>query len=180
MCAARSAQRWGWYRLTPAWARRLVADARIQPGDLVIDVGAGTGAITAPLVAAGAQVIAVELHPRRGAALREGFAGQPVRVVQADAADLRLPRQPFRVVANPPFAITTALLRRLLAPGSRLVTAYLVLPRQVALRWAAGRAPGAGRWRRDYEVTVGRRVPRRAFTPPPPADCAVLVVRRRL
>jgi 23S rRNA (adenine-N6)-dimethyltransferase len=179
VCAARSAQSWGWHRLTPAWAQRLVADAHIRPGELVLDVGAGTGAVTKPLVAAGADVVAVELHPRRCAALSERFAGRPVRVVRADAADLRLPRRPFRVVANPPFAITTALLRRLLAPGSRLVTAHLVLPDAVARRWSVGRAPGAGRWRRDYELTVGRRIPRRAFTPAPPVDCSTLVIRRR-
>ena len=83
---------------------RVVADAGVRPGDLVLDIGAGTGAVTAPLVAAGARVIAVELHPERVAMLRERFAGDDVTVVRADVADLRLPRRPFRVVANPPFA----------------------------------------------------------------------------
>jgi 23S rRNA (adenine-N6)-dimethyltransferase len=145
----------------------------------VLDVGAGTGALTAPLVAVGARVVAVELHPRRLAALRERFADDGVRVVRADASDLRLPRRPFRVVANPPFGITTALLRRLLAPGSRLMAADLVVPENVARRWSAGTAPGAGRWQRDYELSVGRRVPRNAFTPAAPMECALLLVRRR-
>ena len=101
--------RWGWHRLDATWADRLVADAGISPGDLVVDIGAGTGAVTAPLVAAGARVIAVELHPRRVAQLRERFDGEDVTVVRADAADLRLPRRPFRVVANPPFACSSAL-----------------------------------------------------------------------
>lgn len=170
---------WGWHRLAPATARRLVADAGIRPGDLVVDIGAGTGAVTAPLVAAGARVIAVELHPQRAAALRERFADDDVTVVRADAADLRLPRRPFRVVANPPFAVTTQVLRRLLGPGSRLVRADLVVQRAAAHRWAAGRAPGAGRWARDYQLGVGRPIPRRAFTPRPPVDCTTLVVSRR-
>lgn len=143
-------------------------------------MGAGAGAVTAPLVAAGATVVAVELHPGRHAALRESFAGEPaVRVVRADAGDLRLPRRPFRVVANPPFMVLSGLLRRLLAPGSRLVAADLVVPSNVARRWAEGRAPGAGRWLRDYELAVARRVPRQAFAPPAPMDCSVLVIRRR-
>jgi 23S rRNA (adenine-N6)-dimethyltransferase len=170
---------WGWHRLSPSWAERLVADAGISPGDLVIDVGAGTGAVTAPLVTAGARVIAVEMHPHRLAVLRERFAADDVTVVRADAGDLRLPRRPFRVVANPPFAVTSGLLARLLAPGSRLVRADLVLQRAPARRWASGRAPGAGRWARDYDVGLGRRVPRAAFTPRPRVDCAVLVVARR-
>jgi 23S rRNA (adenine-N6)-dimethyltransferase len=82
-------------------------------------------------------------------------------------------------VASPPFAVTSQVLGRLMAPGSRLVRADLVLQRGAARRWAAGRAPGAGRWARDYAVGVGRPVPRRAFTPNPPVDCATLVVTRR-
>ncbi|HKE75249.1 MAG TPA: rRNA adenine N(6)-methyltransferase family protein [Acidimicrobiales bacterium] len=170
---------WGWHRLAPSWAERLVADAGIRPGDLVLDVGAGTGALTAPLVDAGARVVAFELHPGRAAALRERFAGAPVTVVHADAADLRLPRRPFRVVANPPFGVTTRLLGRLVAPGSRLVRADLVLQHAAARRWASGRAPGAGRWGRDYDVRPGRTVPRAAFDPRPPVDCRVLRVTRR-
>jgi 23S rRNA (adenine-N6)-dimethyltransferase len=171
--------RWGWHRLAPSWAERVVADAGVRPGELVLDIGAGTGAVTAPLVAAGARIIAVELHPERVAALRARFADDDVTVVHADAADLRLPRRPFRVVASPPFAVTSKVLGRITAPGSRLVRADLVLERGAARRWAAGRAPGAGRWTRDYAVGLGRPVPRRAFTPQPKVDCATLVVTRR-
>jgi 23S rRNA (adenine-N6)-dimethyltransferase len=169
---------WGWHRLAPEWAGRLVADAAIAPGDLVLDIGAGTGALTAPLVAAGARVVAVELHPQRAATLRRRFAGQDVTVVQTDATDLRLPRRPFRVVANPPFGATSRVLSRLLAPGSRLVAADLVLQRAAAVRWAEGRARGAGRWARDYRLAVGRALPRSAFSPQPPVAVAVLRISR--
>jgi 23S rRNA (adenine-N6)-dimethyltransferase len=172
-------RRWNWHQLSERWADRIVAEAGIRPGELVLDVGAGTGALTEPLVAAGARVIAVELHPQRLDALRARFADDDVTVVRADAASLRLPRRPFRVVANPPFNVTTALLRRLLAPGSRLVAADLVLPRHAVLRWASGRAPGAGRWLASHHVAVGDRVPRSAFVPHAPSDCLTLVVRRR-
>ena len=171
-------RRWGWHALDAREAARLVADAGVGPGDLVVDAGAGAGALTAPLVAAGARVVAVELHPARAAALRRRFAGASVTVVQADVADLRLPRRPFAVVANPPFAASAALLRRLTAPGTRLTTATLVLPSWVARRWATGHAAGAGRWRHTHHAEVVRRLPRAAFTPPPPGDTAVLVLRR--
>ncbi len=170
---------WGWHQLTDEHVAELVAGADIAPGELVLDVGAGEGAITASLLRAGARVVAVELHPRRAAGLRRRFAGQPVVVVQADAADLRLPRRPFKAVANPPFAITTALLRRLLSPGSRLIAAQLVVPRPVAARWAAGRAPGARRWQPSFDVRVERCLPRSAVRPPAPSAIAVLSVGRR-
>jgi 23S rRNA (adenine-N6)-dimethyltransferase len=151
----------------------------VTPGDLVLDVGAGRGVITAELLRAGAHVIAVELDERRAAFLRERFAGARVTVVRADATDLRLPRRPFTVVANPPFSATTALLRRLTAPSSRLERASLVLPSWAAARWAAGRGTGGPRSRAAFACALGPRVPVRAFRPPPPQEPRVLLVSRR-
>jgi 23S rRNA (adenine-N6)-dimethyltransferase len=151
----------------------------VRPGDLVVDVGAGAGVITRHLLAHGAHVIAVELHPSRARALRTAFAGEDVVVVQADAADLRLPRRPFSVVANPPFSVTTALLGRLLHPRSHLQRADLLVPRHIAARWAAGRGRDARRWSAGYDAAMGARVPRAAFRPPPPGEVAVLTIRSR-
>lgn len=170
--------RWGWHSLTEQWADAVVADARIGRGALVLDVGAGTGALTTPLLRHGARVIAIELHPVRARALRERF-GPTVTVVVADAADLRLPTRPFRVVANPPFGVSAALLRRLVAPGSRLVRADVVVPWHTARRWVRGQAPGAARWERTFSARLGRPLPRHAFSPPPPNGVALLVLERR-
>jgi len=171
-------RRWGWHQLDPRWAESLVDDAALPPRALVLDVGAGTGALVTPLLAAGARVVAVEAHPGRARALTERF-GDEIRVVRADAADLRLPTRPFHVVANPPFAVTSALLRRLLHPGSQLVSAHLLLDRHAARRWSSADAPRIGRWGREFEIGVGRRVPRRAFHPMPRVDVVTLWIRRR-
>ncbi len=150
-------------------------------GDLVLDVGAGDGAITRPLAASGARVVAIEAHPRRARQLRDAFAGQNVKVVRADAVDLRLPGRRFVVVANPPFAITTALLKRLLHPHSRLDRGLLVLPRPVAARWANGRGPGAQRWARAFDLRIPLTIPSSAFIPAAPREAVVLeIVRRRI
>jgi len=169
--------RWGYHRLSDHWADRLVEGAGVRPRELVLDVGAGTGAVTAPLLRAGARVVAVELHPARAGRLRRRF-GPAVIVVQADAADLRLPRRPFRVVANPPFALVTPLLRRLLSPGSRLLTADLVVPTFVADRWATGRGRGSARWSLVYGARVVRTLPTTAFVPAAPVPAAVLRMER--
>jgi 23S rRNA (adenine-N6)-dimethyltransferase len=170
--SGRSRRAWGWHRLTDEWAARVVAAAAVRPGELVLDLGAGDGALTGCLVAAGAQEVAVELHPGRARLLGERFPG--VTVVQADATAIRLPRRPFRVVANPPYAGSAALLRLLLAPGSRLTAADLVLQRAVVQRLAGPGGPGGRRFR----LELGPVVPRRAFRPPPRVDSAVLLIRR--
>jgi 23S rRNA (adenine-N6)-dimethyltransferase len=153
--------------------------AGVQPGDLVLDVGAGRGVITNELLRAGAHAVAIELHEQRVAHLREQFADQRVTVVRADATDLRLPRRPFKVVANPPFGATTALLRRLTSPSSRLERAALIVPTWAATRWAEGRGAGGPRSRHLFACSLGPHVPASAFRPPPPHEPRVLLVTRR-
>ncbi len=142
--------------------------AGIRPGDLVVDLGAGHGALTAALVAAGAQVIAIELHPERLAALRQRFADTSVRVVSADLSRARFPRRPFRVVANPPWALAETI-RASLLRSPDLVRADLVLPRWLVHRWAE----------RSARIDVGVSLRAESFVPAAPTGSAVAIVRGR-
>lgn len=169
------ARNWSWYRLDDRVAAEFVAAARIRPNDLVLDLGAGDGAITRHLVGAGATVIAFELNPQRAATLRRRFDGRDVKVVSADVRDLRLPRRGFRVVANPPFAGVSAVLKRLTHPSSRLERADLIVPRSVADAWSVRLARRVSR----FEVTDHRPVARAAFTPRPRIDVATVVIEPR-
>jgi 23S rRNA (adenine-N6)-dimethyltransferase len=173
---AQRGTRWGWHELDSRWASRLVRSAAIERGDLVLDIGAGTGAITEELVRVGARVVAFELNARRADVLCERFARRSVKVVRADVADLRLPRQPFKVVSNPPFATTTAVVKRLLGNGSQLTSAHLIVPRYAALRWSDPSAPGSNRWRREFALGIGHPPPLHAFRPVPPHSVALLVI----
>jgi len=155
-----------------------VRAAEVGPGELVLDVGAGSGVITEQLLRAGATVLAIEVHARRASWLRARFADRPVTVAQVDATELRLPKRPFKVVANPPFGITTALLRLLTRPSSDLERASLVVPAWAAKRWAAGRGAGGVTSRRDFTYRLGPNVPAAAFRPAPPADPAILLIDR--
>ncbi len=92
-------------------------------------------------------------------------------VVCADVATVRLPRRPFRVVANPPWSCAEAVRTHLLrAPA--MIQADLVLPRWLVRRWAA----------RSPRVDVGTSLRAESFSPPAPTGSAVAVlhgVRRR-
>ncbi len=144
-----------------------MAGSPVTRHDVVLDLGAGLGALTRPLAAIGARVIAVELHPRRAAALRERYAGTRVAVLELDLRDLTLPGRPYRVVANPPYAGVNALVRRLLA-DRHLLSADLVV----------AEAAARGLLRRSSRIRPGDRVPRHAFENPPPSAARVIRVRR--
>ena len=170
MAAAQPRRRtayWGWHPLRPEWADRLVDASPVRSGDVVVDLGAGDGALTRPLARAGCRVLAVELHPARAAALRDRFAGSDVAVLELDAAAFRWPGHPFRVVANPPYAGVNALVRRLIAIR-HLRSADLVV--------AEGAARGLLR-RYGDRLELGARVPPHAFRNRPPGAARVVRIR---
>src|SRR5262245_48956713 len=125
-------------------------------------------------------MVAVELDPVWADRLRGRW--ERVSVVRADAADVALPREPFRVVANLPFDSTTAILRHLLDdPRVRLVRADLIVEWGVALKrslpWPS--TVNDVLWGAWYSTSLERRLPRSAFEPAPSVDAGVLVVERR-
>jgi len=158
---------------------KLVEAARLQPGEIVLDAGAGLGSITEPLCAAvapGGAVVGVERSPE----LAERLRGQPwpgLRVVAGDVLKVRLPERLDAVVSNPPYRILPALLRRLLDHG--FGRAVLVVPEELAERLTA---PVKSEAYGKLTVQVAARakverlfaVPRRAFDPPPAVASAVI------
>jgi 23S rRNA (adenine-N6)-dimethyltransferase len=160
----------------------LVDGADVSDGDLVLDIGAGNGLITGALARSGARVIAIERDPALARRLRARFGtGSAVTVVEADVLSAPLPSEPFRVVANIPFGITTKILRRLLDEESRLTRADLIVQAEVARKRGT---PGRGTllnacWEPWFEFGTGGRIPAAAFRPRPRVDGAVLIVVRR-
>ncbi len=103
--------------------RALIRGAALAPGELVYDLGAGPGTITAALAAIGARVVAVERDRRFVDTLRRRFDDhERVSVVAADLRTVAIPRA-ARVVANLPFATSGALIERLLDPPAHLAPA---------------------------------------------------------
>jgi 23S rRNA (adenine-N6)-dimethyltransferase len=153
------------------------------PGTLVLDLGAGRGALTRALADAGARVRAVELDQAALRELRTRFGSHPrVEVVDGDAMLLPLPDEPFAVVANLPFAAGTAILRRLLGdPRVRLTRLDAIVEWGLAAKRSAvwpSTLVGCT-WGAWYELSLVRRVPRACFAPPPSVDAAVLRATRR-
>lgn len=155
-----------------------MADAGVSAGDLVVDIGAGSGMLTAPLLGAGARVIAIEPDRRFAARLRR--ACPSATVVEADALQRPWPREPFRVVANLPFNRSTDICRSLFA-APRLMAADVIVEWDFAVK-RARLWPSTAQtviWNAWFELTVARRIEARAFAPVPSVAAAVLRARRR-
>jgi 23S rRNA (adenine-N6)-dimethyltransferase len=154
-----------------------VRAAGVRRGDLVLDLGAGPGALTRGLADAGAEAIAVEADAALAAGLRRRLAGRAVRVVQADATSWPWPERPFAVVANLPFARSAEILRALLRdPRTPLRRADVIVQWELACKRAEvwpGRVQSVccGPW---YELSATRRLDPSAFAPRPSVAAGVL------
>jgi 16S rRNA (adenine1518-N6/adenine1519-N6)-dimethyltransferase len=154
-------------------------------GDLVLEIGPGRGALTKPLLAAGARVTAVEADDAFATALPGALKSPNLTVHNDDFLrfDLRsLPKGPWLVVGNLPYAVGTPILQKILL-WDGWTTATLMFQKEVALRLVAGTGgPDYGllgmsvRIRADAELAL--ELPPSAFRPRPRVDSAVVLLRR--
>ena len=166
----------------PRTARRIVAHTGLAPPSLVVEAGAGDGALTGALAERGIRVLAVEQDRRHFAALQKRFECQPlVTPVLDDIRRFRLPREPYAFVSNVPFSLTAELMRWLLNSQRPPESAWLILERDAALHWSGvGRSSVVAVCAAvDWDIDIALALRRSDFTPRPSVDAALLSLRRR-
>ncbi|MHC4914501.1 MAG: 16S rRNA (adenine(1518)-N(6)/adenine(1519)-N(6))-dimethyltransferase RsmA [Planctomycetota bacterium] len=168
----------------------LARESGAGEGDLVLEPGPGAGGLTAELLDAGCEVVAVELDPLLAAFLRERFAERPGfrlvegdmlgegRRVSPDAASALVGRE-FVVASNLPYSAATPFLLALAGSDLPWRRAAVTVQKEVAERLCAspgGSAYGAATalLRARAECASVRRVPPDVFWPRPKIDSAVL------
>ena len=174
------------FLVDPASLERVVEAADLDPSDMVLEIGAGVGTLTARLARDVRRVLAVELDARLIAPLREVVGGLAnVQVIQADILRLDLPTQtrgePFRVVANLPYQITSHLLRRLMEMPHGPDRVVLTLQAEVVDRVVATAGEMSLLALSVQVYGAARRmagIPAGAFFPVPQVDSAVLRIDR--
>lgn len=155
-------------------SKRLIHDmitlARIRPTDTVLDIGAGTGALTYPLAEKAAHVLAIETDPALIDRLFSKMQDRSnIRIKQSDFLKVSLPGSPFTVVANIPYSITTPIMGRLLdQPAVPLQRAVLLVEKGAAQRFTAIPVtdPRNLSWRMQYDIRLVRTVSPHHFAPP--------------
>src|SRR5690606_15650764 len=118
---------------SPRLIKELVGHAKLRKTDLVYDIGAGSGAISAVLAGACAKVIAVEAEPRMAGKLRDNMRQYGnVEVREGDFLAMPLPNGRYKVFANIPFHISSQIVRKLVEADNPPEIAYLVVQKQFA------------------------------------------------
>ena len=164
-------------------ARRIVRAASLEPGDHVLEVGPGRGALTRLLLDAASRVVAVEIDENLACALSERFSNEPkFELVIQDALEFD-PNEhfsrPYKIVANLPYYVATPIIRRMLAARPTPTRMIVMVQREVA---AAMTAP-PGRMsllsvmiQTHAAARTLLTVPPRAFRPRPKITSAVVSI----
>ncbi|MFN3679398.1 16S rRNA (adenine(1518)-N(6)/adenine(1519)-N(6))-dimethyltransferase RsmA [Thermosynechococcus sp.] len=185
----RARKRFGqhWLRSESVLAQ-IIAAAELHAGDRVLEIGPGRGALTRPLLASGAEVVAVELDRDLCGQLQRQFRDERFQLIAGDILQLDLaPLECNKVVANIPYNITGPLLVHLLGTISRprrpaFERLILLVQKEIGDRLMAApgsKAYGALSVRGQFLATCEKvcAVPPHAFQPPPKVDSVVICLR---
>jgi 16S rRNA (adenine1518-N6/adenine1519-N6)-dimethyltransferase len=161
--------------------KKIVQASGVQPGEVVVEIGPGPGALTEQLLEAGAIVIAVEKDRKLAEALTR-FGPNRLTVHCADVLEFDLPvDRPVKVIGNLPYQITTPILAKFLPQRDKVESLTVMVQEEVARRMVAG--PGSKTYGHlslflkffsepKYNFSVGRN----CFYPPPKVDSAIVTL----
>lgn len=169
------------------YINKIVSALDLQPGETVIEIGAGRGALTEKLIESGANVVAVELERDMIAVLRREFAGREnFHLVESDALKVDFSAlsthhqaHSTKLVANLPYYISTAILQKLIEQREVFGEMILMFQREVVERITAA----VGNSERGFLTVLTEAyldaeklfdVPPNAFLPAPKVQSAVV------
>lgn len=173
----------------PNTIRRIVAAAKLDGSETVVEIGPGLGSLTLGLIEVAERVIAVEIDPKMAAALQQTIEkrapGANFKLIHQDALKVaELGDQPTALVANLPYNISVPVLLHFLETFKSLQKGLVLVQAEVAHRLAAG--PGSKvygipslklAWYADAALAgnVGRTI----FWPVPNVDSALVYFAKR-
>lgn len=172
--------------LTSAQYLQLIADsAKIAPGEHVLEAGPGMGALTQALLARGARVVAVEKDARLIPLLKEKFSLEitsgALKLIEGDVLEISvedLIEGTYKVVANIPYYITGAFLKKILSERLQPVSLVLLVQKEVAERIARAKKESILSLSVKAYGTAAyvKTVPAGAFSPAPSVASAILKI----
>jgi 16S rRNA (adenine1518-N6/adenine1519-N6)-dimethyltransferase len=164
-------------------SRWIVDQIDAADSDYVVEIGPGLGALTRPLLATGARVLALEKDRRLVEFLRKQFPSDRLEVRHGDALNFEVltlfGKAKVKLIGNLPYYISSQLLLKFLEFPSPISLAVLMLQKEMADRLSA--APGTKEYgaltvllKRHYQIKLLKRVPTAVFIPRPEVDSAII------
>lgn len=184
---------------SPKLALYLIGHSNIKKRDLVIDIGAGSGVITSALAKRCKKVIAVEKDAETAKRLRENLKRQNIsniEIFEGDFREMKLPDEPYKVFANPPFSLSAEVFYKLLNLENldgkickkegdmtrRPEAIYLILQKQLALKLIITERHYTSQLGRllsdDYATRIRLPLKPTDFTPPPKVPTVLLEAKK--
>ena len=165
----------------PRLIAELIGHSNIRRGDLVIDIGAGSGAITAVLARRCRQVLAYENEPGILNKLQQNMRRHKnVKVIAQDFLQVKLPDEPYKVFANIPFHLSADIVRKLTSNNEMHAprSIYQIVQKQFAQKlvpsdrhFTSQLGAQLAPW---WQTRIRRPLRRTNFTPPPAVDTVLL------
>jgi len=114
---------------------KIIESADIKPGDIILEVGPGIGALTQKLAENGGKIIAVEKDKTMIEILKETTKNfNNIKIINADILKYQLPTTNYKVVANIPYYLTSPLIRKFLESKNPPQEIILMVQKEVAQR----------------------------------------------
>ena len=165
----------------PGVLKRIVEAIDPVPGEVIVEIGPGAGALTRPLLEQAGKLTAIEIDRDLGAQLSREFSPDRLVLIGADVLDFDFSALPegMRLVGNLPYNISTPLLFHLARFASRVRDMHFMLQLEVVDRMVAQPStPDYGRLsvmlQTRFRMKKLFNVPPGAFRPPPKVDSAVV------
>lgn len=163
--------------------REIVEHADVGTGDTVLELGAGKGALTTVLSQKAGKVLAIEYDRKLVEIMKQKTsAHQNTKVIHQDIMSMRLPKEPFIVVSNIPYSITTSIMKKLLSnPASGFQRGVIVMEKGAAKRFTLTsiKDPYVIAWRMWFKIHYIQDISPANFSPPPKVMSAMVKITRR-
>jgi 16S rRNA (adenine1518-N6/adenine1519-N6)-dimethyltransferase len=171
------------FLVSPGVIRKIIDAVAPRPGDTVVEIGPGLGALTEPLLERVDHLQVVEIDRDLIARLRGRFPAERLTIHEGDALEFNFGQLkqagPLKIIGNLPYNISSPLLFHLASYADQVAEMHFMLQKEVVDRMVA--APGSGDYGRlsvmlQYRYFMERLfiVPPGSFNPAPKVDSAVV------
>lgn len=163
---------------------KLLSFVDFKEAPIVIEIGPGKGIITKNLVQKAIYVEAIEADKLLVRYLQKKFENtENLKIIYDDILNYKLPESSYLIVANIPFKITAQILRKILSPESKLLSAYLILQEEAAIKYLGAPHADSPLLSNLLQVTFSiekiMKIERSNYTPRPKVDTMYIAFHRK-